>query len=76
VLFRRRPMPTPDPRRLVAIAVGALLAGAAAFGLWHLLVGGLVNGNPRAAGFGLILAIVAGAPLSALVIRARRRAAG
>jgi hypothetical protein len=69
-------MPTPDPRRVLRIALMALLAGTAAFGLWHLVVGGVVNGNPRAAAFGVVLAIAAGAPLSALVIRARRRAAG
>jgi len=69
-------MPTRDPRRILRIALIALLAGATAFGLWHLVVGGLVNGNPRAAGFGFILAIAAGAPLTAIVILARRRTAG
>ena len=41
----------------------AVLLGAALFGLWHLVVGGLINGNPRAGTFGLLLALAAGVPL-------------
>lgn len=55
--------------RLVALVV---LASATAFGLWHLVVGGLVNGNPRAGAFGLLLAGVAGS-LLAVVWRVRAR---
>jgi hypothetical protein len=43
-----------------------------AFGLWHLAVGGLINGNPRAAAFGAVLAALAGGLLAGLVIVIRR----
>jgi hypothetical protein len=46
--------------RLLPIALRVaivILLGAAAFGLWHVVVGGLVNGNGRAAAFGAVLAI-------------------
>ena len=56
---------------LIALGV-VVLAGAMAFGLWHLVVGGLVNGNPRAGAFGAALATVAGGLLIA-VRRARTR---
>ena len=58
---------------LLAIAALAL-AGATAFGLWHLVVGGLINGNPRAGTFGLVLALAAGMTLviGAWVVRRRR----
>jgi hypothetical protein len=52
----------------------AVLAGATAFGLWHLVVGGLINGNPRAAGFGVVLASVAGGLLAGTVAAFRRTA--
>jgi hypothetical protein len=64
-----------EPRRIVALLLLAVLIGATAFGLWHLVVGGLVNGNPRAAGFGAALALVAGALLTGSILIARRRAA-
>lgn len=62
------------PLRLVVAIVALALAGAAAFGLWHLVVGGLINGNPRAGTFGLILSLAAGIPLAVagLVMRHRR----
>jgi hypothetical protein len=44
----------------VAIVVGATLLGAFLFGLWHVVVGGFVNGNWNAAGFGFALAGVTG----------------
>jgi hypothetical protein len=58
------------------VALGLVLAGAAAFGLWHLVVGGFINGNPRAGTFGLVLALAAGLPLvaGAWVMGRRRRA--
>jgi len=58
---------------VIALA-GVVLLGATAFGLWHVVVGGLINGNPRAAGFGAALALIAGIPLlvGALVVRRRR----
>ena len=69
----------PDgPGGLVVLAIGIALTGAAAFGLWHLVVGGLINGNPRAGTFGLVLALSAGLLLLAgawLVRRRRLRAA-
>jgi hypothetical protein len=56
---------------LVAIA----LAGACAFGLWHVIGGGLIGGNPRAAAFGIALATVSGAGALAAVWLARRHSA-
>ena len=48
----------------VALAIAGLLAaallGAFLFGLWHVVVGGFLNGNWNAAGFGFALASVAG----------------
>ncbi len=41
-------------------AVAAVLLGAFLFGLWHVVVGGIVNGNWNAAGFGFALAGVTG----------------
>jgi hypothetical protein len=47
-----------------ALAAGGLAAaallGAFMFGLWHVVVGGLVKGNWTAGGFGIALASVAG----------------
>jgi membrane protease YdiL (CAAX protease family) len=62
-----------DPRTLFLAVVIAVLIAATAFGLWHLLVGGVVNGNPRAGRFGVALAVVAGAILSGVVLTLRRR---
>ena len=68
---------TGDPGHRAAIllggAIGATLLGAFLFGAWHLLVGYVVNGNPRAGIFGLALATVAGILLVAVVAIARRR---
>ena len=61
----------PFLRAVVSLA----LAGAAAFGLWHLVVGGVINGNWRAGTFGFVLALVAGLPLIAGAWFRRRRAA-
>ena len=61
------------PRRLVLAVAAVVLAGATAFGLWHVVVGGLVNGNPRAAAFGIVLATVAGGLLFAVLARPRDR---
>jgi hypothetical protein len=56
----------------VAWVAGAALLGAFAFGAWHLVVGGGLHGNPRAAAFGIGLATVSGAGLVTLVQRLRR----
>jgi hypothetical protein len=64
-----------DVGRLVALLALIVLAAATAFGLWHLVVGGLVNGNPRAAAFGVVLATGAGALLGLVLTRTRRRRA-
>lgn len=61
------------PVGLVALVIGLALAGATAFGLWHLIVGGLINGNPRAGTFGLVLALTAGLLLVTLAWFVRRR---
>ncbi len=53
---------------LLAIA----LVGACAFGLWHMIVGGLFNGNLRAAAFGFALATVSAGSLVAIQIARRR----
>jgi hypothetical protein len=63
-----------ESRRIATLILCVVLAGATAFGLWHLVVGGLVNGNPRAAGFGAALALVAGGLLTGSILVARRRA--
>jgi hypothetical protein len=59
--------------RLLLVIAAVALAGAMAFGLWHLVVGGLLNGNPRAGTFGLILALAAGLPLVLVTWTVRRR---
>ena len=61
-----------DLRRALAVVIVVALAGATAFGLWHLVVGGMLNGNPRAAAFGAVLAIVAALLLVATTVVARR----
>lgn len=64
-----------DLRNLAWLLACVVLAGAAAFGLWHVVVGGLVHGNARAAGFGIVLAVAAGGLLGgALAVRRRRGA--
>ncbi len=59
--------------RLLLVVVAIAMLGATLFGLWHLVVGGVVNGNPRAGTFGFVLALAAGLPLLAGVWLARRR---
>jgi FtsH-binding integral membrane protein len=54
--------------RLLAV----ILVAAAAFGLWHVVIGGLVNANARAAAFGTILA-TASVVLFAGVVAVDRR---
>jgi hypothetical protein len=64
------------PARTVLLIVGLALLGATAFGLWHLVVGGLINGNPRAGTFGFFLALGAGVPLLVGTWAVRRRGSG
>jgi len=61
--------------RIVVAIVAIALLGAVLFGIWHLVVGGLINGNPRAGTFGFVLALAAGVPLvvGSWVVRRRRR---
>ena len=61
-----------DLRRALAAVIVVALGGATAFGLWHLVVGGMLNGNPRAAAFGAVLAIVAATLLGGTTAVARR----
>ena len=61
-----------DPRALAILVLIVLFAGATAFGLWHVVVGGLINGNPRAGAFGLVLALAAGTLLAVVVVGSRR----
>ena len=61
--------------RLLPIALrlaGVVLLAAAAFGAWHVVVGGLVNGNGRAAAFGTVLATTSALLLVGLVTLDRR----
>jgi hypothetical protein len=59
------------------LALGAIvLLGATAFGAWHVVVGGLVNGNPRAAAFGAGLMLAAGVPLVVGIVIVRRHRRG
>jgi Kef-type K+ transport system membrane component KefB len=65
----------PGVVRAGLVATAVVLAAAFLFGLWHVVVGGLVHGNPRAAGFGAVLTTLTSAGLivlGALVRRARR----
>jgi len=62
-----------DPRQLLALIVMVALAGATAFGLWHVVVGGLIHGNGRAAGFGIVLATLAGGLLGGVLVVRRHR---
>ena len=56
----------------VGLTVTAVLVGAALFGLWHVVVAGLIRGNPRAAQFGVALTTVSGLLLVGLVLLGRR----
>ena len=64
-----------DLRRLLVVAAAVVLVGAALFGIWHVIVGGMLHGNLRAAVFGFVLATVAGG-LLAVVVRRRWFASG
>jgi hypothetical protein len=66
-------MRRPVGSRVVALAVVAAgLAGATLFGLWHVVVGGLIHRNPAAGWFGVALSLVAGGLLAVSVLRLRR----
>ncbi len=61
--------------RVVLVVAGILAAGllgAFLFGLWHVVVGGFLNGNWNAGGFGIALASVAGVLLWIEAALARR----
>lgn len=62
-----------DPRRTVLAVTIVLLIAATAFGVWHVVIGGLVQGNPRAAAFGVVLATAAGSVLTGALGALRRR---
>jgi len=63
-----------DRRRFVLAVAIVVLVGLTAFGLWHVVVGGLLHGNGRAAAFGMALAASAGGLLAAGVLAFRRLA--
>ncbi len=56
--------------------LGAFLVGAFLFGAWHIVVGGFVKGNPRAAAFGVGLSAITGVLLVILRSIGRRTALG
>jgi hypothetical protein len=56
----------------LAVALAIALLGAFLFGLWHVVVGGFLNGNWNAGGFGIALASVAGVLLWIEAAIARR----
>jgi hypothetical protein len=62
-------------RRSLVTALIAVLAlvgiGALVFGLWHVVVGGLIHGNPRAGAFGIALAAVSAVFLAGLAVGRR-----
>jgi hypothetical protein len=70
---RTRPGSATGLQRSLVVLVGVALVAATAFGLWHIVVGGLLNGNPRAGTFGLVLALASGAILLAGIWIVRRR---
>ncbi len=53
-------------REAAIVGAALALAGAFAFGAWHVVVGGGLHGNPRAAEFGLALSAVSGVGLAIL----------
>ena len=61
-----------DPRILAIGVVAAALVGATLFGLWHVVVGGLIHRNAAAGGFGAALSLVAGGLLAVSVVGLRR----
>jgi hypothetical protein len=63
-----------DPRRLVLAVAIIVLVGLTAFGVWHVVVGGLLHGNGRAAAFGTALVAAAGGLLAAGIVAFRRLA--
>jgi len=65
---------SPDPRRLALVVAIVVLVGLTAFGIWHVVVGGLLHGNGRAAAFGMALAASAGGLLAAGIVAFRRLA--
>ncbi len=65
--------PSGPVRRAAILTILVVCAGALAFGLWHVIVGGVINGNPRAASFGITLAAVSGGFLLGLTAAFRRR---
>jgi hypothetical protein len=67
-----------DGRLRLGLAVGGVLAacllGAFLFGAWHVVFGGFVKGNPRAAAFGVGLSAVTAVLLVILRSIGRRTA--
>jgi hypothetical protein len=57
--------------RLLLAAAALTLTGGFAFGAWHVVVGGGLHGNPRAAEFGLALSVVSGGALAFVIARLR-----
>ncbi|HEU4671684.1 MAG TPA: hypothetical protein VFS32_02175 [Candidatus Limnocylindrales bacterium] len=53
-------------------AAALALAGTLLFGAWHVVVGGGLHGNPRAAEFGVALAAISAVGLGGLRVIDRR----
>ncbi|HET7471991.1 MAG TPA: hypothetical protein VFJ71_02600 [Candidatus Limnocylindrales bacterium] len=62
----------PEVIRAGVVVLVVALTAAFLFGTWHAVVGGLVNGNPRAGTFGLALASVTAALLAGIAAIVRR----
>jgi hypothetical protein len=58
--------------RAVVVVTILALVGAVAFGLWHVVVGWWLHGNPRAGAFGAVLVVVAAVALATEVAVVRR----
>jgi hypothetical protein len=65
----RRPS---DPRILALAVVTCVFLGATAFGLWHVVVGGLIHRNAAAGLFGVGLSLVGGAFVAVSLVGLRR----
>ena len=62
--------------RALVVGIAIVATGALLFGLWHVVVGGVVHGNGRAAAFGITLAAAAAVVLLLTAAGVRRSRSG